>query len=142
MKGHLPVTCCHRCTGDDYRHPIGHRRFVGDDSWRLSAFILDDHQKRSSLLQGLNEDNGEPDTESLGLDKLFEECSVDGNDYISPDELDKLEENPLPEIQDPLECNACFPDPLPLTRAGRERKRPQYLFLFIYFIIVTCIYFT
>ena len=84
-------------------------------------------RKRSSLLQGLNEDNGQPDTESLGLDKLFEECSVDGNDYISPDELDKLEENPLPEIQDPLESNACFPDPLPPTRAGRERKRPQYL---------------
>ena len=83
-------------------------------------------RKRSSLLQGLNEDNGEPDTESFGLDKLFEECSVDGNDYISPDELDKLEENPL-EIQDPLESNACFPDPLPPTRAGRERKRPQYL---------------
>ena len=60
-------------------------------------------RKRRSLLQGLNEDNGEPDTESLGLDKLFEECSVDCNDYISPDELDKLEENPLPEIQDPLE---------------------------------------
>ena len=27
-------------------------------------------RKRSSLLQGLNKDNGEPDTESLGLDKI------------------------------------------------------------------------
>ena len=87
----------------------------------------------SSLLQGVNEDNGEPDTESLGLDRLFEECSVDGNEHISLDglvkfnELDKLEETPLPEIQDPLENNACFPDPMPPTRAGREHKRPQYL---------------
>ena len=90
-------------------------------------------RKRNSLLQGLNEENGEPDTESLGLDKLFEEYSVDGNDHISPDELvklnelDKLEETPLPRTRDPLESNACFPDPLPLTKAGRERKRPQYL---------------
>ena len=90
-------------------------------------------EKRSSLLQGLNKYNGEPDTKSLGLDKLFEECSVDGNDHISPEELvklnelDKLEETPLPGTQDRLESNACFPDPLPPTRAGRECKRPQYL---------------
>ena len=82
-------------------------------------------RKRSSLLQGLNEDNGEPDTESLGLDKLFEECSVDDNDHISPDEfvklneLDKLEETPLPATQDLLESNACFPDP------NQSRKRAQ-----------------
>ena len=84
-------------------------------------------------LQGVNEDNGEPDTEPLGLDKLFEECSVDGSDHISSDELiklsesDKLEATPLPATQDLLESNACFPDPLPPTRAGRECKRPQYL---------------
>ena len=90
-------------------------------------------RKRSSLLQWVNKVNVEPDTEFLSIDKLFEECSVDGNEHISPDEvvklneLDKLEETPLPETQDLLESNACFPDFLPLTRAGREHKRPQYL---------------
>ena len=54
-------------------------------------------RKRSGLFQGLNEDNAEPDTESLGLDKLFEECSVVGNDHISPDELVKL--NELDELE-------------------------------------------
>ena len=78
-------------------------------------------RKRSSLLQGANEDNGEPDKESLGLDKLHEECSVHSNEYISPDELvkldelDELAETSLPQTQDPLEINACLPDPLPPT---------------------------
>ena len=43
---------------------------------------------------------------NLKLDKLFGECSVDGNEHIIPDdlvklnELDKLEETPLPETHD------------------------------------------
>ena len=44
-------------------------------------------RKRSNLLKRVNENNAEHDAEPLCLDKLFEECSVDGNEHISPDEV-------------------------------------------------------
>ena len=87
-------------------------------------------RKRSNLLQGSGEFQGEPDTEPLYLDKLFEESSVANdrsvNDHVSMDDSIKTNEI-LPETPDSSLDNACFSEPLPSTRTGRERRKPKYL---------------